>query len=231
MRRGAFIGLVLMLCVGSIPMAAADPAAIASLSLKDGRVLHNARIVSDEGASVVIRSDEGLTKVSKDELPADALPKAPAKPADAAASGDTGGAMVMMPFDADTAPAEPVAPPEARKPLPKQGTPSPPQAKPTPNPVYKGCAITSFQVKPFQEVHGCVEVVVSNATDQIVVLHPGDFVCVTSNGARHRGRNLITDGFPPQLKRREVVPPGGQVDDIVTFTDEALDNPTVQWAR
>jgi len=56
-------------------------------------------------------------------------------------------------------------------------------------------------------------------------------VCVTSNGARHRGRNLITDGFPPQLKRREVVPPGGQVDDIVTFTDEALDNPTVQWAR
>jgi hypothetical protein len=86
-------------------------------------------------------------------------------------------------------------------------------------------------VKPFQGVQGCVEVVVTNTTDQIVVLHPGDFVCITASGARHAGRNMVTDGFPPQLKRREVVPPDGQIDDIVTFTNEALDNPTVQWAH
>ena len=231
MRCGAFIGLVLVLCFVSIPGAAADPAVIASLSLKDGRVLHNASIVSDEGSSVVIRSDEGLTKVSKDELPADALPNVPAKPADAAIAGDAGNSMVMKPFNPDTAPADPVAPPEVKKPAPKQVAPSPPNTKPAPNPVYKGCTITSFQVKPYQGVQGCIEVVVSNTTDQIVVLHSGDFVCITASGARHGGRNMITDGFPPQLKRREVVPPDGQIDDIVTFTDDALDKPTVQWAH
>ena len=231
MKRGAFLGLVLALCSAAVPRATADPAVIASLSLRDGRVLHNASILSDEGSSVVVRSDEGLTKVSKDALPAGALPNVPAKPADAVASGDTANTMVMKPFNPDTAPAEPVAQPEVKKPAPKQVTPSLPNAKPTPNPVYKGCTITSFQVKPYQGVQGCIEVVVSNTTDQIVVLHPGDFVCITASGARHGGRNMITDGFPPQLKRREVVPPDGQIDDIVTFTDVALDNPTVQWAH
>jgi hypothetical protein len=232
MWRGAFTGLLLALFPLAIPgAAAADAAVLGSVALRDGRVLHNASIDSDEGASVVLKSDEGLTKVSKDDLPKDAFPSLASQPAAAADGGNVSTAMVMKPFDPDAAPAEPVAPPEAKKPAPKQAAPVVPRGKPAASLVYKGCTITSFQVKPFQGVQGCLEVVVSNATDQIVVLRPGDFVCITASGARHAGRNFVTDGFPPQLKRREVVPQDGQIDDIVTFTDEALDNPTVQWAR
>ena len=49
--------------------------------------------------------------------------------------------------------------------------------------------------------------------------------------ARHGGRSIITDAFPPSIKRREFIPPHADVDDIVTFANEALDITAVQWAR
>jgi hypothetical protein len=52
-----------------------------------------------------------------------------------------------------------------------------------------------------------------------------------ADGARRFGRNLVTDAFPPAVKRREFIPPHGDLDDIVTFTNEALDITSVQWAR
>ena len=229
MRRRAFIGLVLALGAWA-SAACADPAPGADLALKDGRVLHHASILRDEGQSLVIRADEGLVKVSKDDLP-DPVPGAlPVKTADAPAPAEPV-PLVMQPFNPDAAPSGQAPSPEPKKPAPRPTGPAPQKAKPAASLVYKGCSITSFQVKPYQGVQGCVEVVVSNPTNQIVILRPWDFVCVTAQGARHVGRNIITDGYPPHLKRREVVPQQGQIDDIVTFTDDALDNPTVQWAH
>ena len=226
MRCRAFIGLLFVLGLSALPCGGTgDPAVIAVLELKDGRVLHHASIMADEWSNLVVRADEGLVKVPREDLPPGSMPDKPVS------SPDSGPGLVMQPFNPDSAPAEPLPPAEAKKPTPKPVAPAPPKAKPAPNPVYKGCTITSFQTKPYQGVLGCLEVVVSNPTDQIVILRPGDFICITASGVRHVGRNIITDGYPPHLKRREVVPPQGEIDDIVTFTDSALENPTVQWAH
>ncbi len=197
------------------------------LELLDRRVLHHVRVLEDEGTSIVVRADEGLIKVPKDDLPASAHISSPPKVAASGASDS----LVMKPFDPDLAPAEAPAAPEPNKPAPKPAAPVPQKPHPSVSTLYKGCSIKSFQVKPFQGALGCLEVIVSNPTDQVVVLRPGDFVCITASGSRHIGRNLITDGYPPNLKRREVVPQQGEIDDIVTFTEEALDNPRVEWAH
>jgi hypothetical protein len=42
---------------------------------------------------------------------------------------------------------------------------------------------------------------------------------------------MVADGFPPRIKRREVVPAGGDLDDIVIFTDAEIAFSGVQWAR
>jgi hypothetical protein len=42
---------------------------------------------------------------------------------------------------------------------------------------------------------------------------------------------MVTDGFPPNIKRREIVPAQGNIDDIVTFVNDAIDISSVQWAR
>jgi hypothetical protein len=59
----------------------APPAVMATLELKDGRVLHHVRILSDEPDSLVLRADEGLLKVLKSELPQSVAGSAPARPA------------------------------------------------------------------------------------------------------------------------------------------------------
>jgi len=226
MKHGALIAVVLALASGPLR---ADPSSGGDLALKDGRVLHHASVLRDEGDGLVIRADEGLVKVARDLLPEAPADSPQVRVPDRADTAP----LVMRPFNPDQAPADsPAAPvPVPSKPPAKPASPAPQRPRPAASPEYKGCTIASFQVKAYQGVLGCVEVVVRNPTDQIVILRPWDFACVTAEGARHVGRNIITDGYPPHLKRREVVPQQGEIDDIVTFTDTALDNPVVVWSH
>jgi hypothetical protein len=196
----------------------------ATLNIKDGRILHNVRVLSDEGDSVVVRCDEGLVKVPKSSLPqaaTDSIAQAPPKPA-VALEPD----MVMRPFNPDAVALEPE--PEA-KPKP---APNPAQSqRPAQGPVFKGCTIVSFQQKPFQSALGCEEVVIRNDGEAPVVLFPGNVVCMTAAGARLGGRYFIEDGFPPVTKRREVVGAQGSVDVQVFFTNGLIDVSGVQWSR
>jgi hypothetical protein len=194
---------------------------MATLELKDGRVLHNVRVMSDEAESIVVRADEGLLKIAKSNLPkavAEAHPVSPQPPATPE--------MVMQPFN----PVLPAAAPEPEskpKPVAKQA----PAPKAGPNPVFKGCTIVSFQMKPYNNSLGCAEVVIRNDADSPAVILPGDIVCVTADGARHNGRQIVTDAFPPIVKRREIVPAHGSVDDQVTFVNDAIDISNLQWAK
>ncbi len=227
----ALIGIVLGigLCIPSAERAAetASPAPLGVLKLTDGRVLHNVTLMSDEGENVVLRADEGLLKVAKSNLPQAAFAGAPSRASAPAAPGPE---LVMQAFNPNPTP-NPTEAPDVKKPVPRQVTPVPTRARAVPNPVYKGCTIISFQMKAYQTALGCAEVIVHNDTDAPVLIHPGDFVCVTPAGVRHVGRSIITDGFPPQIKRREIVPPQGEVDDVVTFTADPLENSSVQWAH
>jgi hypothetical protein len=193
-----------------------------TLAIKGGRVLHNATVLSDEGDSVVIRCDEGLVKVAKSSLPQAAADAYPAK-----APAPMEPQMVMQPFNPDVLPVAPE--PEARpKPGPPKVTPAP---KAAPSLVFKGCTIASFTMKPFQNSLGCAEVVVQNGSESPVVILPGDLACVAPAGKRLGGRQIVVDGFPPVIKRRQIVPPMGSADFMVTFSSDSLDGSTVQWAR
>jgi hypothetical protein len=195
------------------------------LALKGGRVLHNAKVLSDEGDNVVVRCDEGLVKVAKSSLPQAASAAYPARP-EAAAPQE----MVMAPFDPDRAPLE--VEPEAKakaKPAAAAAKAPPPAAGVTS--VFKGCSITSFTMKTFHNSLGCVEVVVQNASDARALILPGDFACITSDGKRLDGRQIVEDGFPQVVKRRQFVPALGSADFVVTFANEALDVSDVRWAR
>jgi hypothetical protein len=228
---GFLAAAVLLAAAGPVCADPASPPPLASLQLKDGRVLHNARVMSDEGTSVVIRADEGLLKIAKTNLPAAVAEAVPERSPPSATSTD--GEMVMQRFDPNQAPDGPV--PEPGKPAPK----AVPGAKPAPAPgaapsvggVYKGCTIISFQVKSFQNVQGCAQVVIRNDSDQTVLIRPNEVVCMTADGGRHVARNIVSDSFPPQVKRREFVLAGGQVDDLFTFANEPLEISSVQWAR
>jgi hypothetical protein len=202
---------------------AADPAPVAALQLRDGRVLHDAMVIADEGDSVVIRANEGLIKLAKADLPQALAASYPAPtPTPEAAQ------MVMVPFN--PSPADIVPEPDAR-PKPKPAPANVPNPLQSNGSSFKGCTIVSFQPKSFQNAAGCAEVVIANTTDTPVVIFPRNIVCMTSGGARHQGRFIVTDGFPPTIKRRDVVPAQGTVDDIFTFTNDALDIAGVQWAR
>src|ERR1039457_938668 len=217
------------------------PTPIPVLTLDDGRVFHNVRIKSVEQDSIVVRADEGLVKIAKANLPQD-LAYAYAAKSDEAGAQD----MVMQPLNPNAPQAaeagaqdrvmQPLNP-NAPQAAPGQPPPTRPAPKPTPTPkptrdaLYKGCSIVSFQPKAFQTSLGCVEVVIRNDTDTPVLINPGEIVCVTTMGARHSGRIFVTDGIPPIIKRVEVVPARGDVDDILTFTNDALDISYVQWAR
>jgi hypothetical protein len=97
--------------------------------------------------------------------------------------------------------------------------------------VNRGCTIVSFQAKAFQNALGCAEIVIRNDTDAVAAISPGEIVCVTTTGLRYAGRNFVTDGDTPSVKRQEIVPARGDVTDIITFTNDALDISYVQWAR
>jgi hypothetical protein len=227
MRARLYAAFLLAWCLapqGARASDAAPPTVMASLELKDGRVLHHARIMSEETDSVVIRADEGLVKVSKSDLPPSVAGSAPAKPV-----SPPGPEMVMQSFNPNQVVEAPRD--EAPKPAQKPARKPVPIPVPGPGPVYKGCSIISFKVKAFQTLQGCAEVVIHNDTDARVELRPGDFVCLTAEGARHAGRNIITDAFPPSIKRREFVAPHEDIVDIVTFANDALDITAVQWAR
>jgi hypothetical protein len=209
--RLGFLAAALLLA--PLALAAADapsptPTPIPAVQLKDGHVLHNVRVMTDEGAYVVVRADEGLLQLAKAELPPGVVEAPPAPPPQPA--GPT--QYVMQRFDPNQAPEAP--PPE-------------PGAKPK----ARGCTIMSFQIKAFQNVQGCAEVVIRNDTDQAVAIRPGEVSCTTADGARHIARNIITEGFPPAVKKREFVPANGQLDDIFAFANEPLQISSVQWTR
>jgi hypothetical protein len=196
-----------------------------SIILRDGRVLHNVKIMSDEGESIVVHADEGLIKIVKVSLPPGLVDPVPEKP-----SAPAGPVMVMQRFNPNDAPAEDPEPKPQSKVTPVPKGPLFPKTPET-NAVFRGCTIVSFQMKAFQNVQGCAEVVIRNDTDTPVVITPGDIVCIAAKGGRHAGRFFVSDGFPPQIKRREFVPVHGQIDDTVTFTDGGLDISSVEWAR
>jgi hypothetical protein len=220
------LGVLLVACLFAPTLAMATdsaPAAVATLNLGDGRLLHNAKVIVDEGDSVVIKSDEGLTKVAKADLPP-ALGTAYPTPKP---TPDTSN-MVMVPFNPSLADPAPEYEPGA-KPKPAQAnTSKPTEGSPL---MFRGCTVVSFQMRAFQDVQGSAEVVIHNDTESPVVLFPRNLVCVTEAGNQMAGRFFVTDGFPPIIKRREVVPPGGNIDDTVTFANQALAISKVQWGR
>src|SRR5580658_4161113 len=141
LRSGLLLASFLL---ASLSSRAADSGAVGpwdSLVLKGGRVLHNAKVMSDEGDSLVIRCDEGLLKIAKSSLPKAAGGSPAAAPSSAAPE------MVMQPFDPDSAPLpepEPQAKPKAKpKPAPERAS----AAKAGQDPVFKGCTISSFTMK------------------------------------------------------------------------------------
>jgi hypothetical protein len=197
------------------------PTPMPTLKLNDGRVLHNVVVKADQQDSIVVRANEGLLKVAKSNLPLEIADAYPVKPAQPGAQD-----MAMPPFNPNVPQVGPGQPPAVR-PMPRP-TPTP---KPTRDPVHKGCTIVSFQPKAFQTSLGCAEVVIRNDTDTPVLINPGEIICVTTNGTRRSGRIFVTDGVPPIIKRLEIVPARGDVDDILTFTNDALDISYVEWAR
>ncbi len=206
------------------PAPTPAPTPVPPMVLRDGRVLHNARIMSDAGASVFIRADEGLLQVLKSNLPQEYPGFAPDKAPDPSAPE-----FVMQRFDPNQGPAEP--PPEpGGKPKAKAAAATP-QAKPVAKAVFKGCTIMSLQKKSFENVLGNAEVVLQNDSEYPAQIRAADFVGIAADGTRHTGRNLFANTFPPSVKRREVVPAHGQLDDIVSFGNEDLDISSVQWAR
>ncbi len=232
--RIAFLPLLPLFAAGLLVASAlgADeptpaPKPIPVLKLNDGRVLHNVQVRKDQDDFIVVRADEGLVKIAKTNLPrevADAYPPKQGQPQDQPqpASQET----VMQQFNAD--PNQPGQGPAPGPKAPPKPTPTP---RPTHGPGYKGCSIVSYQTKAFQNSLGCAEVIIRNDTDDAVAIYPGDIVCITNTGVRRIGRIFVTDGVPPSIKRQELVPAHGDVDDILTFTNEALDISVVTWAR
>jgi hypothetical protein len=138
---------------------------------------------------------------------------------------------VMERFDPNQPPEAPPPEPGAKPKVTPAGKAVSAPGKAAESAMYKGCTIMSFQIKSFQSVQGCAEVIIRNDTDEMVMIRPGEITCTTADGARHVARNIITDSFPPNVKRREFVPARGQLDDIFAFANEPLDISSVQWTR
>lgn len=230
--RAVFASLSLALVFLGAPQASADEpvpvptpaptAEPATLQLRDGRVYHDVKMMAVEGESVVFNTREGLIKIPKTNLGPQTLASLQASPS-------AGPDLVMPSFNLNAAPVSPT-PPGPAKPTPRpKATPAP---KPTPNPVYKGCTIVGFTLKPFGTVLGTAEVVIHNDTDSPVVLYPYDITAVTASGALKRGHQFVVEqSFPPIIRRRETVQPHDSLQDQVTFTDEALELQGVHWTR
>jgi hypothetical protein len=229
MKSPARLGFLIAACLLGSPGLRADAGPsrlIPSVALKDGRTLHNVKVMSSEDDSIVVHADEGLMKIMKSLLPPGFAAGAQDKAAEVAPGSD----LVMQAFNPNQAPAQEPGAKPAPKVTPVPKVPAAPKASDV-NPVFKGCTIVSFQMKTFQNVQGCAEIVIRNDSDANVVLFPRDIICVTAKGVKRGGRIFVTDGFPPQIKRRELVVAQGQIDDIVTFTDDALDIAAVHWAK
>jgi hypothetical protein len=206
--------------LGPTPTPAPTP--IPTLKLNDGRVLHNVQVRANQDTSIVVLATEGFLKIAKTNLPKEVADAYPSKQPPAQAAGQD---MVMQPFNPNPPGAGAEGVPGA-KPTPR------PTRKPAFNPaVYKGCTIVSFQAKAWQTSLGCAEVVIRNDTDDPATISPGEIFCITTDGVRHPGRIIVTDGEPPTIKRQETVPARGSVDDIVTFSNDAMEISYVQWAR
>jgi hypothetical protein len=194
---------------------------IATLPLNDGRVLHNVKVMSNEGTSLVVHADEGLLKIARANLPPAVAEAYPAKRV-APAGPET----VMPAFNPDKPPEDPLVP----KPEPKI-----PSVTPKPvvrsRPVYKGCTIVSFQMKAFQGSQGSEQVVILNSTEADVELIPTDFNCILSDGTRHSAGYIVTDGYPFVIKKKEIVPARGQIDDLIVFSNKPVDIVSVEWRR
>jgi hypothetical protein len=200
------------------PVPTPTPSPIPVLKLNDGRIFHNVQVRRDEDTGLVVRADEGLLKIPKVSLPPELAGAYPVRTP--AAKPD----MVMQPFNPASAQTSPWQSPGTK-----------PAFKPTPSPeskgIYKGCSIVSFEPKAFQTSLGCVQVVIRNDTDEPVVIAPGEIVCVTTNGARRPGRFFVIDGDTPTIRRTETIPAHGDINEILTFTNEAVDISYVLWAR
>jgi hypothetical protein len=202
------------------PVPTPTPSPIPTLKLNDGRVFHNAQVRKDEDTSLVIRADEGLLKISKASLPPDLAGAYPIRqPAEKAE-------MVMQPFNPNGPQISPYQPAPGSK-TSLRPTPTPARAKG----VYKGCTIVSFEPRAFQTSQGCVEIVIRNDTDDPVVIAPGEVICVATNGSRRQGRFFVIDGDTPQVRRTETIPAHGDIREMLTFTNEAIDISYVLWAR
>lgn len=217
MKFGCPLLILTAAFVGSAALGDAPPSVAETLTLSGGRVLHHVRVLSDEQDSLVVYCDEGMIKVPKSSLPGatQAAPtKAPAQ------------AMVMQAFNPNPSSEIANAPTPRPTPTPRPMPTSPPQRL-----VFKGCTLVSFVPKPYRDVLGCAEVVIRNETDGPVGIEPNDLMCTTQNGRRYRGRILVTDGYPPVVKHNEVIPPNGEITDLVTFTNTSIEIASVQWSR
>jgi hypothetical protein len=211
--QARLLALAAALLLAPLALRAADPGMpgpFALLPLKDGRLLHNVKIISNQPDSIVVKADEGLLKLAKANLPQGVASAIPAKAAPAPRP-----VYVTQPFNPDK---QLGASPGAVNKLENAST-------------YKGCSIVSFQSKAFQNSLGCAEVVIRNDSDTPADIFPGNLVCITTSGARHIGRNLIINGDTPVVKRVETIPGRGEIDELVTFTNDALDISYVQWNR
>jgi hypothetical protein len=201
------------------PVPTPTPTPIPTLKLNDGRVYHNVQVRKDQDDSLVVRADEGLLKIPKSSLPPDLASAYPVRQVQPANPD-----MVMQPFNPNGAQALPGQAP-GQKILRPTPTPTRPKG------VYKGCTIVSFEPKPFQTSLGCVEVVIRNDSEDPVTISPGEIICVTTSGVRRQGRLFVVDGDTPSIRRSETIPAHGDMREILTFTNEAIDISYVLWAR
>jgi hypothetical protein len=221
MRARLVFGLITAALLAPARSAEADPSP-ATVQLKDGRVLHDARALESGQGWVTLRSAEGLFKVEASDLPAGfALPPSAPHPAAAVPAG-----MAFERFDPNQEPAA-AAPAPAPKPAAarKAAAAAPEDAS------RRGCEIVSFEPKAVHGVEGCASVVIRNATDEGVQLRPGEISCTVEGGGRHAGHAFFSDTFPVSVRRREVVPAHGELTVIVTFANEPLAISAIEWSR
>ena len=207
--------LVVAALAASALLSAAE--VVGTITLKGGRVLHDAKILNDEPSSVVIFAAEGMIKVKKIDLPADLAARYPARAEPPVALYQT---LSQVP---------PPAAPQAPKPKPR------PTPRPTPTPVvplFSGCSIASFQPRQVQGSLGCFEVTFHNTTSTDQTLTPGEVLCTGTDGSHHQGREFfdVSSGVTV-VKRRDVVPAGGDLTTVVYFSNDEIPLDQIKWAR
>ena len=190
--------------------------AVGTLELKGGRVLHNAKILSDQWDSVVVYSTEGMVKVKKSDLPPALQAKYPMKEAPPPP-------MVSPKVTINEPPQKRVAPP-----------PAPPKddAKSNNTGIYQGLMILNFHPEPMQATQGCVSVTIHNTGSDPVKITPDMIVCVKADGGQYVGKrffSIVDQGT--MVKTTDSVAPSADVTEIVFFQNDPLDMQDIRWAR